>query len=127
LKILPALVALYWLGRRDWHRLGRFVGWSLLLIVGQLIVEPASSIAFLKNTNLALVGQVNNLSPYVISPVLWLVLAVAGLLITLRLTPTRAGWATAVSYSVLVSPRLLGYGLMSLLAGVRDPNNRSDA
>ena len=27
-KLLPALVALYWLGRRDWRRLGTFVGVS---------------------------------------------------------------------------------------------------
>lgn len=127
LKILPALVALYWLGRRDWRSLRRFIGWSLLLIVGQFVVEPAGSIAFLKNTNLELVGHANNLSPYVISPVLWVVLAVAGLLLTLKLAPSRAGWAAAVTYSVLVSPRLLGYDLMTLLAGIRDPNDRSDA
>jgi hypothetical protein len=127
LKILPALVALYWLGRRDWRSLRWFIGWSLLLIVGQLIVEPAGSIAFLRSTNLGLVGQVNNLSPYVVSPVLWSVLAIAGLLVTIRLAPTRAGWAAAVTYSVLVSPRLLGYGLMTLLAGVREPSHPSDA
>jgi hypothetical protein len=120
LKIFPALVALFWLGRREWRNLGKFVGWSIALIAFQLVVEPAGSIAFLQNTNLGLVGQVNNLSPYAISPILWLVLAVGGLALTLKLAPTRAGWATAVTYSVLVVPRLLEYMLMALLAALAD-------
>src|SRR5664279_1577167 len=32
LKIVPALVSLYWIGRRDWRSLGRFIGWTALLI-----------------------------------------------------------------------------------------------
>lgn len=121
MKLLPALVALYWLGRRDWQNLGRFIGWSVMLVIAQVLVDPAGSFAFIGNTNLGLVGQVNNLSPYSVSPVLWLVLAVAGLLATLRLAPTRAGWAAAVAYSVLATPRLLEYMLMTLLAAIREP------
>lgn len=119
IKLFPALVALYWLGRRDWRQLGRFIGWSLLLVAVQLVVEPAGTTAFVGQTNLGLVGQVNNLSPYAFSPILWAVLAGVGLLITLRLAPTRAGWATAVVYSVLATPRLLEYVLMTLLAALR--------
>jgi hypothetical protein len=118
MKLLPALVAVYWLGRRDWRRLGRFIGWSALLVVVQLVLEPAGSIAFLGNTNLGLVGQVNNLSPYAFSPLLWLVLAAVGLVVTIRLAPTRSGWAAAVAYSVLATPRLLEYMLMTLLAAI---------
>ena len=88
--------------------------------MAQLALEPAGSIAFLGNTNLGLVGQVNNLSPYAISPILWLVLAVVGLVATLRLAPTRAGWAASVAYSVLATPRLLEYMFMTLLAALRD-------
>jgi hypothetical protein len=122
MKLLPALVALYWVGRRDWRSLGRFIGWSVLLVVAQVLIEPAGSVAFIGNTNLGLVGQVNNLSPYSLSPVLWLVLVVAGLLVTLRLASTRAGWATVVGYSVLATPRLLEYMLMTLLAAIRSPS-----
>jgi len=122
MKLLPALVALYWVGRRDWRSLGRFIGWSVLLVVAQVLIEPAGSVAFIGNTNLGLVGQVNNLSPYSLSPVLWLVLVVAGLLVTLRLASTRAGWATVVGYSVLATPRLLEYLLMTLLAAIRSPS-----
>jgi hypothetical protein len=125
MKLLPALVALYWVGRRDWRSLRRFVGWTALLVVAQVILEPAGSIAFIGNTNLGLVGQVNNLSPYSVSPPLWLVLALAGLVLTLRLAPTRAGWAAAVTYSVLAAPRLLEYMLMTLLAAIRRPPDQT--
>ncbi len=119
IKLLPALVALYWLGRRDWRRLALFVGWSVLFLVAQVLVEPAGTAAFVSQTNLGLVGQVNNLSPYAVSPVLWAALAAVGLFITVRLAPTRVGWAAAVAYSVLATPRLLEYVLMTLLAALR--------
>ena len=119
LKLLPALAAVYWLGRRDWRSLGRFVAWSLVLVVVQLVLEPSGTVGFLGNTNLSQVGEVNNLSPYAISPILWLVVAAAGLVLALRLAPTRAGWAAAVALSVLATPRLLEYMLMTLLSALR--------
>ncbi|HLY13790.1 MAG TPA: glycosyltransferase 87 family protein [Candidatus Limnocylindrales bacterium] len=119
LKLLPVLVAFYWIGRRDWRNLGRFVAWSVALVVVQLILEPSNSLAFLGTANLGQVGDVNNLSPYAISPVLWLVFAIAGLILTLRLAPTRAGWPAAIALSVLATPRLLEYMLMTLLATLR--------
>jgi Glycosyltransferase family 87 len=121
IKLFPALVALYWIGRRDWRSLGRFVIWSVVLVLAQLVLEPNGSIAFLSNTNVGLVGDINNLSPYAISPILWLGLAIVGLVATLRLAPTRAGWAMAITYSVLATPRLLEYVLMTLLAAIREP------
>jgi hypothetical protein len=127
LKLLPALVALYWVGRRDWPSLGRFILWTVLLSIAQLIVEPAGTIAFIGNTNLSQVGQVNNLSPYAVSPLLWLIFTVAGLILTLRLARTRAGWPVAVTYSVLATPRLLEYMLMTLLAAVRDPDSAAES
>jgi alpha-1,2-mannosyltransferase len=119
LKLLPALVAFYWIGRRDWRNLGRFAAWTLVLAVIQLVLEPSGSLAFLGNTNLSQVGEVNNLSPYAVSPILWLVFAIAGLVLTLRLAPTRAGWAAAIALSVLATPRLLEYMLMTLLSALR--------
>lgn len=119
LKLLPALAAVYWLGRRDWRNLARFVAWSLALVVVQLVLEPNGTLAFLGNTNLSQVGEVNNFSPYAVSPILWLVCVIAGLVLTLRLAPTRAGWAAAVTLSVLVTPRLLEYMFMTLLSALR--------
>jgi Glycosyltransferase family 87 len=123
LKLLPALVAIYWLGRRDWPALARFAGWSVLLILFQLAVEPAGTLAFPGITNLAQVGDVNNLSPYAASPALWLILAVIGAVLVLRLAPSRFGWAAAVAFSIFVNPRLLEYMLMTLLAAMRDPES----
>jgi hypothetical protein len=126
LKLLPALVAAYWIGRRDWRSLGRFLVWTVILGIAQLILEPAGTIAFMGNTNLSQVGQVNNLSPYAVSPVLWLIFAVAGLILTLRLARTRAGWPAAIALSVLATPRLLEYMLMTLLVALRGPDAAAD-
>ena len=121
LKILPALAAIWWLGRRDWQSLGRFALWGAGLAVLQLVLEPRGSLAFPLVFNLEQVGEVRNFSPYVISPALWLALVIVGSLAAFRLAPTRYGWMAAVALSVLATPRLLTYQLMSLLAGLREP------
>ncbi len=121
IKVLPALIALYWIGRRDWRALGEFVGVSAILVVFQLIAAPAETIAFPKVFGLDQVGVVSNLSPYAVSHVLWVGLVAAGAIATLALARTRWGWAAAVSLSVLSSPRLLLYMFSSLWATVREP------
>lgn len=121
LKILPALAAIWWLGRRDWGSLARFVGWIVGLALLQLVLEPAGTIAFPSVFNLGQVGEVRNWSPYVASPLLWAALVVAGVVVALRLAPTRWGWAAAVALSVLATPRLILYQLMTLLAALREP------
>ena len=121
LKLLPALVALYWLGRRDWESLARFAAWAVVLTGVQLVLEPEATMAFLGFANLAQVGEVNNLSIYAISPLLWAVLVGVGAIATIRLGPTRYGWAAAIALSVLATPRLLAYQLSTLLAGLRAP------
>lgn len=121
LKVLPALAAIWWIGRRDWNALGRFVAWSAGLAVLQLVLEPAGSLAFPSVFNLGTVGEVRNWSPYAISPALWAALLVIGTIAAWRLAPTRWGWAAAVALSVLATPRLLLYQLMTLLAALREP------
>jgi hypothetical protein len=119
LKVLPVLVAIFWLGRRDWAALRAFALAMLVLGLVQLVLEPAATLEFLRVTNLSQVGDVNNLSPFKISPLLWAVLVTAGGLLAWRLAPTRWGWATAVAWSTLATPRLLSYLLMTLLACLR--------
>jgi glycosyl transferase family 87 len=126
LKILPVIVAIYWLGRRDWRAVGRFVAWFVGLSVLTFILEPTGTIAFLGFSDLAQVGDVQNRSLYAISPVLWGVFVIALLGLALRYAPTRSGWALAVAASVLVSPRLLLYQLSSLQAAVRPPDDAPD-
>ena len=122
LKLFPVLVGLYWLGRRDWRNLGWFVAWTVSLGLLQLVLEPANTLAFLRLTNFGQVGSVHNFSPYALSPLLWAVLVVVGVAVTLRLGRTRWGWSAAVALSVLATPRLLTYMLMTLLACLRRPD-----
>jgi len=122
-KLFPALVALWWLGRRDLRSLALFVGWVIALAILQLVLEPRGTIDFLGTLGFAQVGQVRNISPFALSPLLWAVLLVAGVLLALRLAPTRWGWAAAVAISILATPRLLTYMLMSLVAILRSPGS----
>ena len=121
LKVLPALAAVWWVGRRDWRSLALFAGWLLALAVVQLVIDPADTLAFPSVFNLAQVGEVRNFSPYVASPVLWATLVGVGAVVAFRLAPTRWGWAAAVAFAVLATPRLILYQLMTLLAGLRQP------
>ena len=52
---------------------------------------------------------------------LWAGLVVAGSIVAWRLAPTRWGWAAAVALSVLATPRLILYQLMTLVAALRAP------
>jgi hypothetical protein len=121
LKVLPALAAIWWVGRRDWRSLGMFVAWLVGLAAVQLVVDPADTLAFPSVFTLTQVGEVRNFSPYVASPILWAVLVAIGSVVALRLAPTRWGWAAAVTLAVLATPRLILYQLMTLLAGLREP------
>ncbi len=121
-KLLPVFVALFWVGRRDWRAVGRFAAWMVGLVVLQFVLEPSATIAFLGFSDLAQVGTVENMSLYGFSPILWAASVVLLIGLALRYAPTRAGWALAVSASVLVSPRLLMYQLSTLQAGVRSPD-----
>ena len=119
LKLLPLLVAVYWIARRDRRAIGELLGWLVGLAVLSLAVEPVGTIAFLGFPDLTQVGNVENLSLYALSPVLWagFVALLAGL--AFRFAPTRVGWALAVILSVLASPRLLMYQLSTLQAAVQ--------
>ena len=118
LKMLPLLVAVFWLGRRDGRSLARLAAWLLALAALQLALEPSASVAFLGTLNLSQVGDVRNLSPYAISPILWVVFAACGAALALLLSRTRLGWAAAVALTVLTAPRLLAYSFATLLAGL---------
>jgi hypothetical protein len=126
LKVLPLLAAIYWVGRRDVRALAELVAAMAILGGIQLVLEPQGTIDFLRNTNLSQVGEVRNLSPYAISPALWAVLVVVGAVAALRLARTRYGWAAAVAFSVLATPRLLTYMLMTLLACLKRDDGEPD-
>lgn len=126
LKLLPALAAIYWLGRRDRSALARFVGWVIALALVSFVLEPKGSLAFVGFTDLDQVGAVRNLSLYPISPVLWAAFAIGLALVAVRLAPTRYGWIAAVALSVLASPRLLMYQVSTLMAAKRGPDDAGE-
>jgi hypothetical protein len=126
LKVFPALAAIYWLGRRDWQMLSRFVLWGLGLTALSFVLEPSGTIAFLSFPNLELIGEVTNLSPYAISPALWAVTVAALAVAALLLGRTRFGWFMALLLSVLAGPRLHLYQFSSLFAIRRVPASSRD-
>jgi hypothetical protein len=125
LKVFPGLAAIYWIGRREWRRLARFAGWMAALIGLQLVLEPTGTLGYLTFLRADLVGNVQNLSLYAISPVLWGVSVALMTLIALRCANTRWGWPAAVVLSVFATPRLLSYQLSTLMAAFR-PTEGSD-
>lgn len=128
LKLFPALVAVWWIGRRDWAALAAFTAWLLLLALFQFVLAPQASIDFLGVLSLDLVADVRNWSPYAVSPESWVVLVALGALVALRLAPGRWGWPAAVALATLTPPRLLLYMFMGLLSGLRQPDPpRGDA
>ena len=126
LKLFPILVAVWWLGRRDWQAVGAVVGWTLILVLAEVVLEPTGSRAFLGIIGPDQVGNVRNISPYAVSPLLWAGLALAGAVAAVLLAPTKWGWPAAVALATLAPPRLLVYMLMSLLAATREPLPKGD-
>jgi hypothetical protein len=126
LKVFPALVAIWWVGRRDVRSLAWFGGWMAALIAFQFVVEPQATIDFVQQFGLGQVGDVENRSLYAFSPLLWGIAVVVGVVVAWRLAPTRWGWPAAVALSVFATPRLLIYQLSTLVAGLREPDPRKD-
>ena len=124
LKVVPALVALYWVGRRDWIAVARFAGWLMVLALVQLVLAPAGTLAYPSFLLHNRAGNVHNFSPLAWSPLAWAVLVGAGAIAVLVLAKRRSGWAAAVVLSTLATPRLLSYVLCTLLATLQQPGAR---
>lgn len=121
LKLLPILVAVYWVGRRDRAALTRLAAWSVGLAALSFAVEPNGTIAFLTFSDLGQVGDIQNRSLYAISPVLWVGSIAALVLLALRFANTRAGWPLAIALSIFATPRFFIYQASTLQAAVRSP------
>jgi len=123
-KLFPALLVLYWLGRREWQSATAFFLWLSLIALAQLVLEPAGTVAYVRQLGLEQLGEqgvLRNISPFTISPILWLVLLFVGCALTIVAARYRFGWAVAVTFATLAPPRLLVYMLTGLLAGIRKP------
>ncbi|MHB8960357.1 MAG: glycosyltransferase 87 family protein [Candidatus Limnocylindrales bacterium] len=124
LKIVPWLAAVYWVGRRDVRALVRFADWTVALGVLQVVLAPDATLAMARGEWLAPAFNTRNISPFALSPVLWLVAALIGAAAVLRLARGRFGWPASVALAVFVNPRLLVYQLMTLLAGLGGPHDQ---
>ena len=124
IKLFPALIVLYWLGRREWQSAMAFVTWMALLALAQLLLEPGGTIAYVRQLGVEQLGEpgvLRNFSPFTVSPLLWLGLLFVGAALTIVAARYRWGWAVAVSFATLAPPRLLVYMLTGLLAALRRP------
>jgi hypothetical protein len=127
LKLTPWLAGAYWAGRREWRSVGWLAGWTAAIGALQFVLAPEAAIDFLQFPSLAQVGDVNSLSPYAVSPLLWAVFVALGAVLAWRLAHTRWGWIAAVALTVFASPRLLGYQLSSLAAALGGPRQARSA
>lgn len=121
IKLFPALMGLWYLGRRDWRGLRQLIVAMAVLLVIQVALAPQALLDYATAITLKQVGVVANLSPYAISPILWAVLVALGGLAVLAVARTRFGWAAAVAFTVLANPRLLVYQFMTFLAAIAEP------
>jgi len=123
IKLFPALIALWWLGRREFEAVAAFMMWSALFVLAQVFVNADDAFAYFQQIGFEQValGEIRNWSPYALSPVIWASLLAVGAIATLALARTRWGWAVAVAFATLAPPRLLVYMFSSLVAMVRQP------
>ena len=127
LKLVPLLVAVFWVVRREWGALGRCAAWSAGLAVFQLALAPGDTMEYLRLGWLQGALDWNTISPYRIHPLLWAALAIGLVVAAVRLGRGRWGWAAAVVLAVLVHPRLLVYQLVTLLASAGGPAREKPA
>jgi hypothetical protein len=116
LKVFPAFVALYWIGRREWRRVGELAAWMAGLGLVQLLLAPEATLAYPGFLSLDQVGAAFNFSPYAISPALWALFVVVACTAALLLARRRGGWAIAVVVTTVETPRLLLYLFAMFLA-----------
>ncbi len=126
IKLFPALIALWWLGRREFELIAAFGVWAMLLALAQVLLAPAESLAFLRSVGFAQIGEVRNISPFALSPVAWIVLLFVGCAAILVSARSRWGWPIAVTVATLAPPRLLVYMLTSLIAAIREPRKAGE-
>ncbi len=127
IKLVPLLAAVHWAARRDLRLLVRLALWTGVIVGVQVVVEPRGSSAFLQLSWLHPAFAVLNVSPYVVSPLLWAAMAVTLAVVAWPLVRTRFGWAAALVLAVVTYPRLLVYLLSSLLAALGGPRDTERA
>lgn len=101
LKAAPLLLALHFLGRREWRELivtlvltGTLVAPMLFFDLSHYVIDPARTI-----------------SVFAASPIAWALVAVVAAVSAVIAAPTRYGWAAAATAGLAALPRLGFYDL----------------
>ena len=113
LKIFPILLALVYLGRRQWLRAIAALAATALLWAPALLYDLSG---YTTEPGLA--------ASLISVPLLWAVVVGAAIGMALRLAPTRFGWLSAALSVVLALPRLFVYDVTYLMVGAPRPPDR---
>ena len=118
LKAVPLLFALVYAGRGEWKKAGIACGVTAVLTAPMLLFAiPESS-----------TGPGDSYSLFAMSPQLWMLTAVAGVVASLLLARTRYAWVAASTAVVLALPRAFFYDATFQLVGATGPKpSRSKA
>lgn len=107
LKVVPLLLALVYLGRREWARA------VASAVLTALLVAPA----FLYDLS-GYVTTSGSAGGLIEIPALFGLTVAIGIAVTLRLAPRETGWLAAATTVVLATPRLFVYDVSYALTGV---------
>ncbi len=123
IKLFPARMAVWWVGRRDWRGLRRFVIAMVVLLVIQFVLAPQACLDYVTAISFKQVGEVATSRPGRSRPCCGRAWPRAAPCVVLALARTRYGWAAAVAFTVLANPRLLVYQFMTFLATIADADH----
>jgi hypothetical protein len=110
LKAVPILLALVYVGRREWLRAGASIVITLLLVAPALLYDLRNYVTT--------TGQAGMLT---VMPAVFAAVVLAIVLVILRLARTRYAWLSAAAGVVLATPRFFVYDVTYLVIGV-DPS-----
>jgi hypothetical protein len=111
LKGVPLLLALVYAGRGEWRRAGLALGFTVLLVAPAFLFDLS---------HYSTASGPNQMSLAAISPLLWLPVALAGVVATWALARTRFAWLAASVAMIAALPRLLVYETGFLLIGIAE-------
>jgi hypothetical protein len=117
LKATPILLAAVYLGRGEWRRAGLTVALSALLVAPMLRFD-------LSGYSIDIGGGQQSL--LLVSPFLWITVALAAVGVTLWLARTRYAWLAGAVAVMLALPRLLLYEFGFVLVGLADGGRPRD-
>jgi hypothetical protein len=112
LKVVPAIFALVYLGRRQWGRFAVSAVLTVCLVAPMLLFDLSNYVT--DASGAAMLFQ---------WPLVWAVVVAAGMAATIRLASTRHGWLAAAATAALALPRFFVYDITFVLPGLAGERN----